>query len=250
LSAPAASSFSFEPVFLVLASAAAIAYARALRGRLRSWRTVVFGLGLLFVVVPLNSPLETVAAHYLLLAHLLQNAVIADWAPPLLILGLTPDLRATIARRGGAAFARVTRLHVALPIWLAAWYGVHLPFFYDFALRHDWALNVEHAVLLAAGLIFWWPILAGEPRRVSTPLALGYLGIAFASSVFLGLAFMFSTSAFYDFYVHAPRLWGLSPARDQNFGGVLMNGEQTLVFLIAIGYFFMRLLDEEHDRNE
>ncbi len=83
-----------------------------------------------------------------------------------------------------------------------------------------------------------------------TPLALGYLGIAFASSVFLGLAFMFSTSAFYGFYVHAPRLWGLSPAKDQNFGGVLMNGEQTLVFLIALGYFFMRLLDEEHARGE
>src|SRR4029453_10950701 len=106
---PAASSFSFEPVFVVLAVAAAIAYARALRGRLRSWRTAVFGLGPVLVVVPLNpppgagpapslvavpltSPPETVAAHYLLLAHLLQNAVIADWAPPLLILGLTPAM--------------------------------------------------------------------------------------------------------------------------------------------------------------
>jgi hypothetical protein len=29
-----------------------------------------------------------------------------------------------------------------------------------------------------------------------------------------------------------------------------MNGEQTLVFLLAIGYFVMRLLDEEHAREE
>jgi cytochrome c oxidase assembly factor CtaG len=78
VSAPAAWSFSFEPLFVVLAAAAAIAYARALRRRLRSWRTAVFALGLLLVLVPLNSPLETVAAHYLLLGHLLQNAVIAD----------------------------------------------------------------------------------------------------------------------------------------------------------------------------
>jgi hypothetical protein len=27
-----------------------------------------------------------------------------------------------------------------------------------------------------------------------------------------------------------------------------MNGEQTLVFLLAIGWFVMRLLDEEHAR--
>jgi hypothetical protein len=29
-----------------------------------------------------------------------------------------------------------------------------------------------------------------------------------------------------------------------------MNGEQTLVFLLAIGWFVMRLLDEEHAREE
>ena len=29
-----------------------------------------------------------------------------------------------------------------------------------------------------------------------------------------------------------------------------MNGEQTLVFLLAIGYFVMRLLDEEHAAGE
>jgi hypothetical protein len=28
-----------------------------------------------------------------------------------------------------------------------------------------------------------------------------------------------------------------------------MNGEQTLVFLLAIGWFVVRLLDEEHARD-
>jgi hypothetical protein len=28
-----------------------------------------------------------------------------------------------------------------------------------------------------------------------------------------------------------------------------MNGEQTLVFLLAIGWFVLRLLDEEHARE-
>jgi hypothetical protein len=47
--------------------------------------------------------------------------------------------------------------------------------------------------------------------------------------------------------VHRPRLWGLSPARDQNLGGIVMNGEQTLVFLVAIGYYIWRLLAEEQE---
>jgi len=104
-------------------------------------------------------------------------------------------------------------------------------------------LNVEHAILICAGLLFWWPLVSG---RLSPPAALAYLGAAFVGSSFLGLAFIFSTRPIYSYYEHTPRLWGLSPARDQNLGGILMNGEQTLVFLLAIGFYVWRLLNEEH----
>jgi cytochrome c oxidase assembly factor CtaG len=82
--------------------------------------------------------------------------------------------------------------------------------------------------------------------RLSPPAGLAYLAVAFVGSSFLGLAYIFAGRPFYSFYEHAPRLWGLSPVRDQSLGGILMNGEQTLVFLLAIGWFVMRLLDEEH----
>ena len=65
------------------------------------------------------------------------------------------------------------------------------------------------------------------------------------ASSFLGLALIFSTRAIYTYYEHTPRLWGLSPVRDQNLGGILMNGEQTLIVLVAIGYYVVRLLNEE-----
>ena len=232
-------SFSFEPLFLVLGLAAAVLYARA---RPHGWRRWAFAAGVALVVVPLNSPLETIAVTRLLLMHLLQNVLTADWAPLLLILGLTPALRAEIAPR----VEGVTRPRLALPFWLAAWYGTHTAAFYDYALRNSWVLNVEHLVLLAAGLVFWWPVLTG---RLSTAGTIAYLGVAFVSSAFLGLALTFSTSVFYDYYAAAPRLWGLSPAKDQNLGGILMNAEQTLVFLGALGFFLMRLLDEEAERH-
>jgi cytochrome c oxidase assembly factor CtaG len=96
-------------------------------------------------------------------------------------------------------------------------------------------------VLILGGLLFWWPLVSG---RLSPPPALAYLGAGFVASSFLGLAFIFSSTPFYSFYEQAPRLWGLSPVRDQNLGGILMNGEQTLVFLVAIGWYVWRLLDE------
>jgi cytochrome c oxidase assembly factor CtaG len=249
VSAPAPSSFSFEPLFLALGVAAALLYWRAARRDRPGWRAVAFAAGLVLVVGALNSPLETIAANYLLLIHLLQNVMIADWAPPLLILGLTARMRGAIARGGGPALAWLTQPKVALPLWLVGWYGIHFAVFYDFALRNPWTLNIEHALLIALGLLFWWPVLSDAPRDVSAAVKIGYLGAAFVGSAFLGLGLTFSDAPFYDFYEAAPRLWGLSAAQDQNFGGILMNAEQSIVFLAAILYFLVRLIPEEEHRS-
>ena len=178
---PASYSFSFEPLFLVLAIAAGYGYFRLARTVERPSRTraAIFALGLVLVAFSLNSPLETIAVHYLLVFHLLQNVMIADWAPPLLVLGLTPAMRAAVAARGGRPLAFLTRPVFALPFWLFVWYGVHLPAFYDYALRHPWLLNFEHGLLILAGLVFWWPVFALEPQRVSTAVRLAYLGAAY-----------------------------------------------------------------------
>ena len=246
---PSASSFSLEPLFFALALAGGWGYWRLAKTveRPSPLRATLFVVGLLLIAVPLNSPLETIAIHYLLLMHLLQNVMIADWAPPLLVLGLTPAMRGAVAARGGRGLASLTRPRFVLPFWLVVWYGVHLPAFYDTALRHPLLLNVEHLLLLGAGLLFWWPVFSELPQHLSSALRLIYLGAAYVGSAFLSLALIFSASAFYAFYEAAPRLWGLSPEKDQNLGGILMNGEQMIVFFAALSYFLMRLLSEEEE---
>jgi cytochrome c oxidase assembly factor CtaG len=241
---------TFEPIFLGAAALAVAFYVRSARKRRPPrWRIVLFGLGIALIAVPLNSPLETISDHYLVLIHLLQNAMIADWAPPLVLLGLTPAMREAVRRRGGAPLAAVSRPALALALWLAAWYGTHYPTFYDGALRHGWPLNLEHAILIVAGFLFWWPLLEPQPRRLSTEGTLGYLAIAFITSPWLSLALIFSTRPLYSFYVHAPRLWHLSPSEDQNLGGVLMNAELTAIFFVVLAYQLLRLLAEEERRQ-
>ena len=114
---------------------------------------------------------RTIAAHYLLLIHLLQNALIADVAPLLVMLGLTPGMRDALARRG---LGRL-RSRWILPVWLLAWYLTHLAPFYDWALRTGWGLNIEHGILIAVGLLFWWPIVSG---RLTPATGLAYLAAA------------------------------------------------------------------------
>jgi putative membrane protein len=184
------------------------------------------------------TPRYAIAAKRLLLIHLLQNALIADIAPLLILLGLTPRMRDWLNAHG----AHRLRARYTLPAWLIAWYGTHAANVYDFALRNSWPLNFEHGLLIAGGLLFWWPLVSG---RLHAPAALAYLGVGFVASAFLGLALIFSSRPLYSYYETTPRLWGLTPVRDQNLGGILMNGEQTLVFLLAIGYYVWRLLSEE-----
>ena len=227
--------FSFEPLFMLLAAIAGIVYLRALKHRPgETWHPLAFFGGLLIIVIALNSPLETLATRYLLIAHLLQNALIADWAPALLVIGLTPGMRDVIAAR-----VPLPRPALCLVIWLATWYGLHAAGIYNYALRHPILLNAEHLLFITAGLLFWWPVLT---RRISAPGALGYLGAAFVLANFLGLALTFISTPLYDFYAQAPRRYGFSAVRDQNLAGVLMNIEQSIVFVAAIGWVFFRML--------
>ena len=250
---PSPYSFTFEPLFLALAIVAGVLYFRAARAAPElppRWRQTVFAAGLVMIAASVNSPLETLAAHYSLLMHLLQNVIIADWAPPLLILGLTPAMRRAVAARGGAALWALTRPKIALPVWLVGWYGIHLAVVYDFALENQWALNLEHALLIFIGLVFWWPVFSDAPHHPPTIGRTAYVLVGFVGSAFLGLALTFSGSAFYDFYERAPRIWGLSPVQDQNFGGILMTSEQALVFLAATAYLLIRLFHEEEAREK
>jgi len=248
---PSAWSFTFEPAFLVLAAIAVVLYVRAWRSAPGpAWRAWCFGVGVALVVGALNSPLGTIAIEYLVLFHLLQNVMISDWAPPLLLIGLTPAMREAIAARGGRWFASLTRPTVALPVWLVGWYVVHLSAFYDAAVRNPVLLALEHAFLIAIGVLFWWPVICDVPRAAATLTRIGYVFAAFVFSAFLGLALTFSPPV-YGYYESRPeRLWGITAEQDQNLGGILMSTEQALVFFAAIVWLLVRLFREEAEAEE
>jgi cytochrome c oxidase assembly factor CtaG len=85
---------------------------------------------------------------------------------------------------------------------------------------------------------------------MASGVAVLYLLGAFVAASFLGLAYTFIPTPLYPYYVHAPRLWGISAARDQNLGGVIMTAEQSAVFLTAVALSLLRLLEEEQARAD
>jgi putative membrane protein len=196
----------------------------------------------MLLIVTAVTPLDALTFH-LLSAHLLQNVVLAEWAPALLVLGIPPAIAAELARLPGASF--LTRLPVALAIWLGTYYVWHLPPLYDAALRSYGLLHLEHVTYLAAGTLLWWPVFQDVPHRVSNAARALYLFVAFVLSSPIGLLLALVPSPAYDWYVEGGRLWGLSAETDQQIAGVTMSVEQAIVFFGVFAVVFFRFLAEE-----
>ena len=230
---------------VVLVPALAIAYAAASRRFPPSRpRVAAFATGLALILVAFVSPLEPLALHYLLTAHLLQNVVLAEWAPPLLLLGLSPALAARIARP--RVVSALTHPFVALPLWLLTYFAWHVPPAYDGALRHTGSLLLlEHVCYLATGLLLWWPVVHAPPHNLHDGARALYLFAAFVLASPLGLLFALLPSALYETYKSAPRVWDLTPLGDQQIAGLTMATEQAVVFFVVCAFFFTRFLADE-----
>ena len=243
--------WSWNPEALLLVPLLTVGYFLALRRYpAQRWRKACFVAAMALILLVTITPLETIAMNYLLVVHLLQNVVLAEWAPLLVVLGLPPALAARLAR---PPFVRAL-VHplVALPVWLANYMLWHLPWLYDTALEHPHTLlHLEHALYFATGVAMWWSVVQDEPHRLGAGLRAGVVFAAFVLGSPIGLVIALVPSAIYDFYVDAPeRVWGLSPLADQQLGGVLMSVEQAIVFFGVFAYWFLRFLAEEDRREE
>ena len=205
-------------------------------------RRVAFDVAVILLLTVYITPLHTIAVHYLLSVHLLQNVVTAEWAPGLVVFALPSSVARDVRR------FRVVRVltHplVALPLWLATYFVWHVPPIYDAALeRSGWLLDLEHLTYFLAGVLMWWPVVHG---RYSDGVKALYLFAAFVLAAPLGLLLARLPRPIYDFYKDAPQLWGLSDKTDQENAGVTMAVEQAIVFFAVFAYFLLRFLRTEH----
>ncbi len=215
-----------------------------------AWRIACF-LGAMVMLLAVSvTPIHTLGMHYLLTMHLLQNVVLAEWAPLLVVLGIPPALGAMIGRNEvGRA---LTHPAIALPLWLANYMVWHLPWIYDAALESpNVLLRLEHAMYFATGIAMWWCVFQDEPHRLGSGARAAYVFAGFVVASPIGLVMALVPDAIYDFYVDAHhRVWGLDPLEDQQLAGMLMAVEQAVVFFVVFAYWFFRFLLEEERRGD
>jgi putative membrane protein len=229
-----------EPDQLVPILLAASLYARRAISLRRRGRSVparkigCFAAGLVVLLVALESPIDTIGETRLFSVHMLQHVLIGDVAPFLIVLGLSgPLLRPVLALPGVYRLRVLTHPFVALPFWagdLAAW---HVPYLYDAALVHPAIHACEHALFFTGGALVWsvlFDLLPG-PRWFGVGARLAYVATMWFFALGLSSFFLWSRHPYYAPYVHAPRMWGLSPLADQQLGGGVMLLEGSVLML-------------------
>jgi len=207
-----------------------------------------FGLGLMTMWVALESPIDTIADHYLDSVHMLQHVLLGFVAPPFLLLGLSPSMVGRLVRVPGIrALTEPIPAQLIAGVVMIAW---HVPVLYDATLYSEPLHVAEHLTFIAAGLLLYWPILRATSAYAKWQMSPGarllYILVATLPQDAVALALIFSRVPFYEYYTHAPRLVAsLTPLVDQTVAGAVLMifGKATMV-VAALAIFIEWFSDD------
>jgi len=250
--------WSLEPSIVVGLAALTAGYLCACRFRLPTQacaaqrplasrsQLIFFGLSQATLVLALLSPLDYMGDTYLFSAHMIQHLLLASVWPPLLLLSLPESLVAPLFRRrlltkvvrwAGFPLAAFILFNGDLSIW-------HLAGWYDLTLQNEGIHVLEHLTFMAAGILIWWPILSPvKDQRLSLGMQEFYLFANLFPMMALGIFFSFWQHPLYGPYIHAPRVWGISPLQDQQIGGLIMWMPGDAPFALAMAAILVTWFD-------
>ena len=191
--------------------------------------------------IAVGSPLADMD-HHLLTAHMAQHLLLMTVAAPLILVSLA-----------GLALPRGT-IHPVI-CWLAATavvMGWHVPALFELGMRSAGWHAFEHATFLAAGFLFWWPVIQrwaslGSCSPWGVPL---YLFLATLPCDALSAFLTFCGRVVYPHYLSAHRAYGISALADQERAGALMWIWVTFVYLAPAVVITIRMLSPQAQTND
>jgi putative membrane protein len=210
-------------------------------GTVEGWRAGSFLLGLLFIWIATVSPLAMLD-HEMLTAHMAQHLLLMTLAPPLIWLGMPrKPLAHGLLQRLASVVTRPALCWFAAAGTLVVW---HIPSVFMLGMRSQMWHGIEQASFLAAGLLFWLPVVRPWQNSLKWPESsiLLYLFFATLPCDILSGFLVFCDRVVYPVFLSSPHTFGLSALEDQQCAGALMWTCVTVVYLIAGAVFTARLL--------
>lgn len=239
------------------------------RGVDRPAKSVAFYLGLLTILVALDSPLDPLA-DTLFAAHMAQHVLLLTVAPALIVLAapwtqiwqpLPLGFRRTVAKavvvHPRARPLRATAHALGQPVVAWVLFNVnmllwHLPALYDLTLRSQAVHELEHALFFFTGLLFWAQVFDSVPfrARLSWLWRAAYTTTGMLVGWVLAVVLAFAPTPLYHAYASLPsRPGGISALADQQVAAGVMWVPGSLVYTVAILVFFYRWLGPEPENR-
>jgi cytochrome c oxidase assembly factor CtaG len=220
------------------------------------WRTSLFLAGLAVIVLATESGIGSYD-DVLFWDHMVQHLMLIMVAPPLLIAAQPITLLLHASRNPVHTWAkRVLRSHVASfltwPVfgvlaYAAAIVVAHLSSLADFVETNQTAHNLEHAVFLIVGYLFFLPIIGTEPIRwrLSYPVRFVILVLIMPVDTFTGLALGYGSASSPGVPTGPRPIWAPPPVQDLHTGGAIMwIAGDGLMFGLMMFVFLMWSQDE------
>jgi len=125
--------------------------------------------------------------------------------------------------------------------------GWHVPAMFAMGMQSQRLHQVEQASFLAAGFLFWWPVVQPWPSAAiwpqwSVPL---YLFLATLPCDALSAFLTFCNRVVYPHYLSGHQVYGISPLVDQQRAGALMWVWVTFVYLVPTAVIAIQMLSPQ-----
>jgi putative copper resistance protein D len=256
--------WQFEPVVTAGLAVAAALYTYGMwrvrrRHPARPWplpRAAAFFAGLAVVAIATQSSVG-VYDDTLFSVHMVQHLLLIMVAPPLLVVGRpivlllhasrNPVHRWVKAAVRSRVVAALTWPPAAGTIYAAVIVGTHLTGFMNVALRDSGVHDLEHALYLVSGYLYFLPMLGSEPIRwkMSFPTRFLMLALSMPVDTFVGVVLMEANHELFPAYADAHRTWGPSLLGDLHAGGAIMwVGGDAIMFALMLAVFVAFLRDK------
>jgi cytochrome c oxidase assembly factor CtaG len=203
---------------------------------------ILFALGVFTLLVAVFWPLGDLAAHWSLMALVLQRLLLMLAVPPLLVAGTPRPIIVRLTRP--APIDAVLRIAVkpvpAVAAVTVVAVGTLTTPVVSLAAASDVARTAIEILVLASGFVLWAPVLSELPgaRRLSALGRGGYLIVQSIVPSFLSVVWIFARRPLYRSYDHQTTVAGMSPVLDQQLAGFLAK-LSTIAVLWTVAFIIM-----------
>jgi cytochrome c oxidase assembly factor CtaG len=206
----------------------------------RQWLS--FHGGLAIVLVAVTWPLGDLAAHWSLLALVVQRLLLMLAVPPLVVAGTPGTIIVALTRPApiDAVLKIVVKPIPAVAIVTVVSVGSLTTGAVGWAAGSDLARTLVQLLILATGFVLWAPVLTEFPgaHRLSSLGRGGYLIVQSIVPSFLSVVWIFARHSLYPAYDHRIAVLGLSPVLDQQLAGFLAK-LSTIAVLWTVAFTIM-----------